>query len=182
MKKLYLLFIPFLLIANLCFGRGMVVGSGAGGLTCLGTPFISQVDYDEESGSAATSGYLWQYLKASDVNGKTVCKVCVNVGTIDTSPWVFNIAFQDTDGDPQYGDTSGNLSASGAGEICIEWTSGTKPTLPNATVRMKITTVSGDGRIRDHTDETKYQDTSYDAWMNNDDQNVDLYMKVYPYE
>lgn len=173
---------------------GMVVGSGitaGAGASCSASPFISQtVTNDQQSASNCVSGSppgLFQLLKASDINGKTVCKVCFETGTINTSPWVGTIGFiNNSDGVTQYGDASPQFSASTGDfatpvEQCVTWTTN-MPALPNADVRMQINTVSGDARVMWSTTNTSYQNTSYDAWCAGTDMNSDIYMKVYSYE
>lgn len=184
MKKILLLIIGLLLgiyFVAWAMTNPYILGTsgpsgGEGG--CSESPFIEQAESNDTYSVTACGDSRYQVLKASDVNGKTICKVCISIGYLDSSPYVFNITF---DQSGQVGDASDNGSASSTGEICVEW-SGTKPSLTNANANMEINTVSGSGRVNVHTDETKYQDTNYDFWCYWADSDTDLYMKVYAME
>jgi hypothetical protein len=186
--KLKKLLCFFLLLPSLALaGQGMGPGPGVKGYgasaSCQASPFVSQTN---NSGQQTLWDGDWQVLKASDVSGKVVCKACVTIGLINTSPWVFTIKFvDDATGATQYGDTSEQISASTEStEYCAQttWTSGTKPTLPNANVRMVLTTVSGQARIALSADSTGYQDSSYDFLEQWATLSKDAVFRIYNYQ
>ena len=164
--------------------RGMgVTAMGAGvAAGCNATPFVSQATNSNQQTMFDSNK---QQLKASDINGKVICKVCVTLGLINTSPFVFTVEFRDAaTGLTKYGDTSEQISATTEyTQYCFstQWGSGTKPTLPNADVDLILTIISGQARMS-HGNSDTYQNSTYDWCRDGLSLSIDMVFGLYAYE
>ena len=183
-RKLILIFMA-LSFFSVCFAgsiqdmhKAVIARKNATVVTC--TTQVSQLE-DNTSNGLYAGDTNWQEIKAQGVE-ITICQIDI-LAYYTGAAADLHVEVWNTARDTQYGDDSSivSIDTADAGGAVYSFTwSGTEPVVPNADFVILFVKDDANGsRLLGHGDETKYEDTNYDLFINSTDIDEDAYFNIY---